>query len=629
MNHSQDYTISRHPAVWVLSLLLLLLPEQSATPQTDWPYVGGDPGAMRYCPLNQINRENVQRLQVAWTFNTGGLSPEVRNSAIQCTPIVVDGVMYLTSPDTQVIALEAATGRQLWRFDPKRSRHRHLYHRGVAYWSESGGRESKQRILFATPDGYLYSLDARTGKLDPAFGRDGIVDLREGIEGDLSGLIYGVSSAPAIFEDLVILGFSLDESYVAGPGDVRAFSVRTGKEVWRFHTVPRPGEFGHDSWGGESWKDRGGVNNWSGVTVDLKRGLVFVSTGSAGFDFYGGDRHGDNLFANSVIALQARTGKRLWHHQLVHHDLWDYDLPAPPTLVTVTHRSRKIDAVAQITKQGFTFLFDRVTGEPLFEIMEQPVPGSDVPGEKTSATQPFPTKPPPFAHQGFNEDDLTNISREARAAVRARLEGVRFGPLYTPPSLSGTIYSPGTIGGGNWSGASFDPNTALLYVNANNLPRVVRLEPTSDPRAPYWDHGYLRLTDHEGYPGVKPPWGTLTAIDLNRGEIRWQVPLGEFPELTRRGIAPTGTPNLGGSIVTAGGLVFIGATMDEKFRAFDSATGKLLWEYKLPFGGYATPCTYSVGGRQYVVIAAGGGGKLGTKSGDAYVAFALPETKKP
>ncbi len=628
MKYSQDCKLSRHSAAWTFSLLLLLFSDQAVTPQTDWPYVGGDPGAMRYCPLDQINRENVQKLQVAWTFHTGGLSPEVRNSAIQCTPIVVEGVMYLTSPDTQVIALDAATGRELWRFDPQRSRHRHLYHRGVAYWSESGGQGGKQRILFATPDGYLYSLDARTGRLDPAFGREGIVDLREGIEGDLSGLIYGVSSAPAIFEDLVIVGFSLDESYVAGPGDVRAFSVRTGKEVWRFHTVPRPGEFGHETWRGESWKDRGGVNNWSGATLDLKRGLVFVSTGSAGFDFYGGDRHGDNLFANSVIALEARTGKRVWHYQLVHHDLWDYDLPAPPTLVRVTHQGRGIDAVAQITKQGFVFLFDRVTGKPLFEMVERPVPSSDVPGEKSSATQPFPVKPPPFAHQGFTEDDLTNISREARAAVRAKLEGARFGPLYTPPSLSGTIYSPGTIGGGNWSGAAFDPRTGLLYVNANNLPRLVRLGLTSDPRAPYWDYGYLRLTDQEGYPGVKPPWGTLTAIDLNRGEIRWQVPLGEFPELTRRGIAPTGTPNLGGSIVTAGGLVFIGATMDEKFRAFDSVTGKLLWEYKLPFGGYATPCTYSVGGRQYVVIAAGGGGKLGTKSGDAYLAFALPETKK-
>jgi len=606
-----------------LPLFVFLLCQPSALAQVDWPNVGNDKGAMRYSPLAQITRENVHDLEAVWTFHTGGLNPAVTNSAIQCTPIVVEGVMYLTSPDTQVIAVDAGTGRELWRFDPQRDwKHRSLYNRGVAYWSEDR-RDGKSRILFATPEGSLYSLDARTGRLDPLFGRGGIVDLRGGIARDLRNLVYGVTAAPAIFKELVILGFSLDEGYLGGPGDIRAFDIRTGKEVWRFQTVPGPSEFGHGSWKGNSWKDRGGVNAWSGVTVDEGRGLVLAGLGSAGFDFHGGDRHGDNLFANSVVALDARTGRRVWHHQLVHHDIWDYDLPYPPVLVTVRHGDKPIEAAAQITKQGFVFLFDRLTGRPLFDIVEREAPKSDLPGERPAATQPVPVKPPAFARQGFTERDITNISRQANEAVRAKLKDARLGPLFTPPSLQGTVYSPGTIGGGTWSGASFDPTTGLLYVNANNFPRVLKLQPTSDTAAPYRDTGFLRLTDHQGYPGVKPPWGTLTAIDLNRGETRWQVSLGEFPELSALGIAPTGTPNLGGSIVTAGGLVFIGATMDEKVRAFDSATGKLLWERKLPFGGYATPSTYSVNGRQFVVIAAGGGGKLGTKSGDAFVAFAL------
>ena len=606
-----------------LSVSLLLLFPTSAFAQTDWPNVGNDKGAMRYSTLRQINRRNVKDLKVAWTAHTGGLSHLITSSAIQCTPIVVDGVMYLTSPDTQVLALNAATGRELWRFDPKRRLERHLYNRGVAYWSEARGNESK-RILFATPDGFFYSLDALTGRLDPRFGKDGIVDLREGIDRDLRGLTYGVTSAPVVIEDTVILGFSLNEGYVGGPGDVRAFNVRTGKELWRFRTIAAQGEFGEETWRGDSWKDRGGVNSWSGATVDVRRGLAFVGLGSAGFDFHGGDRLGNNLFANSVLAIDARSGKRVWHYQVVHHDIWDYDLPYPPVLVTVRHNGRTIEAAAQITKQGFVFLFERRTGKPLFAIEERPTPRSDVLGEQAAPTQPFPVKPPPFARQGFSEEEITDISKEAGESVRAKLRDARFGPLYTPPSLQGTLFSPGTIGGGNWSGASFDPVTGLLYVNANNLPRVLKLQPMAGSGAPFSDIGLLRLTDHEGYPGLKPPWGVLTAIDLNQGKIKWQVTLGEFAELSARGIRPTGTPNLGGSIVTAGGLVFIGATMDEKFRAFDSATGKLLWEQKLPAGGYATPCTYSVNGRQFVVIAAGGGGKLGTKSGDAYVAFALP-----
>ncbi|MEO7798503.1 MAG: pyrroloquinoline quinone-dependent dehydrogenase [Opitutaceae bacterium] len=590
----------------------------------DWPVVGGDPGGQRFSPLTQIDRANVSQLAVAWTFHTGGLDPAVRNSAIQCTPIVVDGTVYLTSPDTQVIALEAASGRELWRFNPQRTRDRHLYNRGVAYW-KADGPGAARRILAATPDGFLYSLDAATGKLDPAFGREGVLDLREGIaDRDLTKLTYGLTSAPVIFEDRVILGVSLNEGYVGGPGHVRALDVRTGREMWRFHTIPQPGEFGHDTWAGESWKNRGGVNAWGGATVDGARGLVFVGTGSPGFDFHGGDRKGDNLFANCVIALDGRTGRRVWHYQIVHHDIWDYDLPAPPNLLTVMRDGAPVDAVAQITKQGFVFLFERTTGRPLFAIEERPVPQSMLRGEVTARTQPFPVAPPAFSQQGFGANDLTTISPAARAVVAAKLGDSRAFSLYSPHEAGGSMSSPGTIGGGNWSGASYDPRSALLFVNANNFPRLVKMQETGNPAEPWADRGDVRLLDGERYPGGKPPWGTLTAIDLNRGTIRWQVPLGEFAALTARGVPVTGTPNLGGTIVTAGGLVFVGGTMDEKIRAFHSETGALLWEHKLPFGGYATPCTYSVDGRQYVVIAAGGGGKLGTASGDTYVAFALP-----
>jgi quinoprotein glucose dehydrogenase len=596
-----------------------------ATNDNDWPNVGNDKGAGRYSTLSQINRTNVAKLKVAWSFSAGGASFDAR-SAIQCTPIVIDGVMYVTGPDLNVIALDAATGRELWRFDVQRSKsNSYLHNRGVAFWSEDPQRSTAaKRILAATPDGFLYSLDAQTGKPDSHFGSSGRVDLREGVDGDLRGFVYGVTSAPVVFEDLVILGFSLDEGYRGAPGDVRAFDVRTGKERWRFQTIPRNGELGYDSWKGDSWKNRPGVNAWAGATLDTKRGMIFVGLGSPGFDFYGGDRAGNNLFANCVLALDARSGRRLWHYQIVHHDLWDYDLPYPPILVTLRRDGVAVDAVAQITKQGFAFVFERVTGRPFFEIVERSVPRSDAPGEQSAPTQPAPVRPPPFTPQGFSDNDITDISPEARDAVRAKLAGARRGPVYTPPSVEGTILNPGTIGGGNWSGASFDPTKGLLYVNANNFPRVVRLLPTHNKDGPFRDAGQVRLIDHEGYPGMKPPWGTLTAIDLNRGEIRWQETLGEFAQLTARGVRKTGTPNLGGSIVTAGGLVFIGGTMDEMFRAFDSDSGRVLWEHKLPFGGYAAPCTYSVNGRQFVAIAAGGGGKLGTRSGDAFVAFALP-----
>jgi len=389
--------------------------------------------------------------------------------------------------------------------------------------------------------------------------------------------------------------------------------------------VPRPGEFGNETWAGESWKHRGGANAWGGLSVDTDRGLVFAGLGSAAFDLYGGDRHGDNLFANCVIALDARTGRRQWHFQTLRHDLWDHDLPVYPNCVTVERDGQSIDAVAQVTKTGYVYVLDRATGESLFPIRELAVPASDVPGEQISPTQPIPELPPPIAAQHFDESNVTNIGQSNRAGVLKQLRQLRHGPAFNPPSLEGTVVVPGFHGGANWSGASFDPSTGYLYVNTTNLPNIITLVPTRAGSKYRFAHkGYIRFLDHEGYPAIKPPWGELIAIDLNTGQFVWRSVLGEHAELTRRGVPQTGTDNFGGTIVTAGGLVFIGGTRDEKFRAFDKTTGKVLWEAKLPAGGYATPATYQAGGKQYVIIAAGGAGKLGTRAGDAFVAFALP-----
>jgi quinoprotein glucose dehydrogenase len=635
-----------------LSLLILVLFTLTCFAQTDWPNVGNDKGGLRYSALKQINRDNVKKLRVAWTYRTGDAGPE-NKTMIECTPLVMNGVMYLTTAKVRVVALDAASGRELWKFDPFVSvpTTNEIYpagngvNRGVAYWegasadprltkSASGaqlvqGNGKLKRILLATSDGRLLSLDARTGQLDPAFGNKGTVDLREGLGTELQRaarrITYGATAPPAIFDNVVVVGISLGDGPPPHvPGDVRAFDVRTGKELWRFHTVPRPGEFGHETWAKDSWQNRGGANAWSGATVDTKRGWVFVSTGSAAFDFYGGDRLGDNLFANCVIALDARTGKRIWHYQIVKHDIWDYDLPAPPALVTVTHKGKKIDAVAQVTKTGYVFLLDRQTGKPLFDVEERAVPASDVPGEQTAATQRFPTKPPALVPQAFTEEMATNISPEARAHVLNQLKTLRHGSIFMPITLQPTVVLPGLFGGFSWAGASFDPETGTLYANTNNIPRLMKLVATPDKPYPYRISSYDRFNDAEGYPAVKPPWGMLNAIDLNRGEIRWQRVLGELSALTQRGIPPTGTENLGGTIVTAGGLVFVAATKDEKFRAFDKKTGELLWEHQLPAAGYATPSVYEINGKQMVVIAAGGGGKLLTKSGDSFVAFALP-----
>lgn len=609
------------PAAIALGLFTVL---QCLAADQEWPRVGGDPGASRYSTLSQITRKNVKQLQVAWTYHTGDAGA---STTIECTPIVIHGVMFVTTAQSKVVALDAATGREIWKYDPYdgvkiiQPRASGGVNRGLAYWR--GGQD--ERILLGAGDGRLISLDAKTGKPDPAFGKSGIVDLRDGMDVDLNGINYGPTSAPAVCGDLVVLGFSCPEGGRPAPGDPRAFDIRTGAEVWRFHSIPRPGEYGNDTWQGDSWRYAGAANNWGGTTVDEKRGLVFIGTGSASPDFYGGGRKGDNLFANCTICLDARTGKRIWHFQSLRHDLWDHDLPVYPNLVTIKHNGRKQDVAVQVTKTGYVFIFDRVTGEPVFPIEYRAVPTSDVPGEQTAATQPFPLKPPPFVREFLGEAGLTDISPEAHADALKQFRMYRAGPAFTPPSTNGTIIIPGFHGGATWSGASFDPKTCILYINANEQPNITRMAPDDTFKNEAYVHtGYYRFLDKDGHPAIKPPWGHLDAIDLNKGEILWQVPLGEYPDLAAKGIRNTGTENFGGTIVTAGGLIFIGGSRDAKFHAFDKANGHLLWDYQLNSGGYATPCTYSVNGRQYIVIAAGGGGKLGTKSGDEFVAFALP-----
>ncbi|HXE83647.1 MAG TPA: PQQ-binding-like beta-propeller repeat protein [Gemmatimonadales bacterium] len=685
----------RLAGVGVLSLLAACSGQPSPTPEVDWRVPGGEPGNSRYSPLTQIDTTNVAQLRVAWTYHTGDL-PKDRGE-IQATPIVVDGVLYTTTPALAVVALHAETGKQIWRFDPGAGA-AHV-NRGVVYWAAGN-----ERRIFFSAGRRLYALDARTGRPIPSFGDSGSIDLAAGLSRDI-GDAYLVATTPgAIYKDLLIQGQRVGEDEGSAPGDVRAYDVRSGAIQWTFHTIPHPDEFGHDTWPADAWRTAGGANSWAGMSVDTSRGIVYVPTGSATPDFYGGQRLGANLFANSLVALDATTGRRLWHFQTVHHDLWDRDLPTAPNLVTVTRAGSRVDAAAQITKSGFVFLFDRQTGTPLFDVVETRVPPSDLAGEHAWPTQPMPVKPAPFARQSITEADVTD---------RARYRALSRGGFFTPPSRAGSIVLPGFDGGGEWGGAAVDPETAVIYVNASDIPWIAamresaRIIPRSGPpragavvykevcatchsgegRAPslanvaqrrtyeeargivdrgrgfmpslaglaegekravleylgyapmagvgaqhaaprprigpYEFVGYERWRDSAGYPAVRPPWGTLSAIDLNSGEYRWRIPLGEFAELKARGVPPTGTEMYGGPIVTAGGLVFIAATQDAKFRAFDKNTGALLWEAELPVPGYATPSTYAVRGKQFVVVAAGGG-KLGSKSSDTYVAFALP-----
>lgn len=583
----------------VIRLLLLAAGVLSA--QTDWRTWSGGNDGNRYSPLTQITKANVKQLKVAWEFHSGDADARGR-TMIQCTPIVIGGVLYATTPTLMAVALDAATGKEIWRFDPVDEKRRGV-NRGVMYW-ESG---DDKRILFSAGTS-LFALDAKTGKLITA------IDMTKELDREPAGAFNGATTPGVIYKDLVIMGSSVGEGpRTAAPGHIRAYDVRTLKRRWIFHTIPHPGEFGYETWPKDAWKTIGGANNWGGMSLDEKRGVVYVSLGSPAFDFYGGDRVGDNLFGNAIVALDAATGNRIWHYQTLHHDIWDLDLPANPNLIRWNGR----DALAQITKQGFVFVLDRETGKPLLPVEERPFPASTMPGEVASKTQPIPLKPPPFSAQKFEPSDLTP---EVQARILKQLADLRNDGLYVPPSKQGTVVLPGTLGGGLWGGAAWDPS-GVLYVNSQTVASIHQLtdSPAGAPY-PYALNGYTKIRDDKGNSGAKPPWGLLTAINLNKGDFVWRKIFGKNAATTRE----VGTENMGGPVVTASGLVFIGATRDEMFRAYDGKTGAVLFETKLPAGGYATPAIYSVNGKQYVVIACGGGGRMTTKSGDGYVAFALP-----
>jgi quinoprotein glucose dehydrogenase len=545
--------------------------------------------------------------------------------------LVIEGVLYITTPFSRLIALDAETGKRLWDFDPKidREKSANLFiNRGAAWWSAG----PRKRIFLGTLDGRLFSIDATTGKPDDSFGAAGFIDLRAGVADKFPNRGYGMTSPPTIYKDLVICGSLTADGEPQGPkGDVRAFDARTGKQVWIFHTVAQKGEFGNDTWEGDSWKDRSAVNPWSILSVDTERGIVFLPLTSPGTDYYGGDRKGAGLFGDSLVALDAATGKRLWHFQTVHHNLWDYDIPAQPNLVEVRRDGRLIPAVAQVTKTGFTFVFDRISGKPLFDIEEVPVPKSEVPGEQAWPTQPRPVKPLPYARQSMKRDELTDVTPESRAYCAKLLEGAVAADIFTPIGLKPTLLFPGTNGGANWGGASYDPDTRTLYVNSMDVGMLLHMTPRPEGSIiPFRtaDSGSInsRFWDQKLNPCQKPPWGFLTAISLDTGDFRWRSVLGVVDELIAKGIPPTGSPNIGGSLVTAGGLVFIGATNDKRFRAFDKDTGKEIWTAQLPASAHATPMTFlgKKSNKQFVVISAGGGNKYNSDFSDSLVAYSLP-----
>jgi quinoprotein glucose dehydrogenase len=663
----------------------------------EWPVYGGSAAGDRYSPLREITVDNVQHLEEAWRFDTG------ETGGFQVNPIVVGGVLYSPTPGHRVVALEAATGTLKWTFDAKIDSRGP--NRGLTFWARGD-----ERRLFAAVDSYVYALDPATGAPVARFGDGGRIDLRRDLGRDPSSQSIRLTTPGIVYRDLLIVGGRVGEGAGASPGDIRAYDAQTGALRWSFHTIPRPGEFGYDTWSETSWKVNGGANNWAGMALDETRGIVFVPTGSAAPDFHGADRVGDNLFANCLLALDAATGRRIWHFQAVHHDLWDRDFPSPPTLVTVRRGGRLVDAVAQTTKHGYVFVLDRETGTPLFPVDERAMPASRVPGERTSPTQPIPRSPEPFARQHVTADLLTRRTPEAHAWAAAAFEKLHSDGPFAPLRVGqDTIVFPGFDGGAEWGGSAFDPASGRLFVNANDIawtgalapddgggdgrdvylracaachrddrrgtppqiPSLVNLampaerltavirngvgrmegfpdlppEVTRDLVAYLMDTpghgesavpvatavssgrlrftGYRKFLDPDGYPAVAPPWGTLNAIDLHTGEYAWRVPLGEYPELVAKELGDTGSENYGGPIVTAGGVLFIGATnFDRKFRAFDAATGRLLWQATLPFAANTTPATYESGGRQYVVVAAGGG-RSRDPSGGLFIAYRL------
>jgi glucose dehydrogenase len=603
----------------------------------DWRSFGRDPGAQRFSPLTQIDRTNVSRLAPAWTFDAAGENRDATSGGasvrlnLQLTPLVVDGTMYITA-GSAILALEPETGKVLWRWEAGAE----VSRRGVAFWPGNGN--ISPRLLSAAGDGRMVAIDAKTGRVATGFGNGGFVDLRQGIRGDADGP-FMLITPPVVYGDILITGGSNTEGEPAAGlyGDIRGWDARSGTLLWSFHTVPRAGEPGVDTWEQESWKNRSGANAWTYMTVDVERGLVFAATGSPTADFYGGDRKGKNLYGNSVVALEARTGRLKWFQQLVHHDIWDWDLPAAPTLIDVTRNGRRIPAVAQMTKMSTLFIFDRETGEPLYGLEERPVPQSDVPGEATWPTQPFPLKPPPLARTSFDPaKDFYALTPEHAGYCRGLWDTHRMftNGIFTPPTLERTmVMFPSTLGGGNWSGLSYDAARGLVFTNIMNLGQVARMEQRTDARpgrAPYWrtspwKSAYGRFWNPDTkVPCSSPPFGELLAIDVNRAEVAWRTPLGVFDDLKARGFDRTGAPNIGGTIATASGLVFVGATIDRRFRAFDAEKGALLWETTLEASAHATPMTFmGRDGRQFVVVAAGGGGLLQSPPGSKIVAFAL------
>jgi len=603
--------------------LIPAFPQATPGPD-DWPSYGRDPGGMRYSPLDQITTSNVTRLQRAWTYHTNE-----RGRAFETTPIVVGNILYFSTQNQKVVALDPETGKELWKYDPKSNGREQ---RGVSYWPGDG--KTPPRILTATGDARLIALDARTGVPAQEFGDNGVVNLRAGITDKFPKAPYGISSPPAIYRDLVIVGPSTQEGPSLGPtGDPRAFDVRTGKLRWRFHVLPQPGEPGSETWPPGGWKDRSGPSQWGPATIDTERGMVFLPIGNPADSFYGADRKGTNLYANCVVALDALTGKVRWYYQMVHHDLFDYDISAPPALVEVKRGGKTVPAVAQTTKMGLLFILDRLTGKPVFGVEERPVPKSDMPGEESWPTQPFPLKPPPLARMSITKDDITTRTPEAHRFCSEWFARLRHQGAYTPFGLTASLSMPGTMGGGNWGGVSFDPRLGYIFVNTSSLGGTGKMVPAPDGAPmPYRNEGgYTRFIDEQQYPCQQPPWGELSAINSD-GDIAWRVPLGSYDEVEAQGLKNAGAPNMGGSMATAGGLVFIAATTDSKFRAFDSRTGKELWMTRLEATGDAVPMTYKGrNGRQYVVIAAGGTNRFRMLAGtadqaaDMLIAFALPE----
>ena len=611
-------------------LIALLAPPLSAE---EWRHYGNDSGGMRYSTLDQINRTNVGELKVAWEFDnedfSDGLSRSPARSAFEATPLMIGRTLYVPTPMDRLLALDAVSGKLAWELDTRLDRTRRFslfISRGISYWKQG----EKERLVFGTQTGHIYSIDRRTGKLDPAFGDNGVLDtapdvMQGGVEGH-----YSLTSPISQCEGVLVVGGRVSDGLPQGPsGDIRGYDIHTGDLRWRFHTVPRPGEFGHETWGGDSWKLRGGANLWSMASVDEDLGLVYVPLGSPSHDYYGGDRPGANLFGNSLVAIDCRTGSRRWHFQSIHHDIWDWDLPSQPSLVEVVRNGEPVKAVTLATKTGFLFVFDRATGEPLFDIEEHPVPPGDIPGEYYHPTQPKPVLPKPFIRQSMREDEITTVTAESRAECLEMLEGASIeGPLFRPRLRQRTVFFPGTNGGSNYGGGAFDPETDTFYINSMDVGTLASMVARGEDAEIPWRSRSVpqgRFWDSNMYPCQEPPWGHLTAIDLNTGKFRWQSILGEYDELTARGIPPTGASNLGGPIVTKGGLVFVAGTNDKRFRAFDKATGQLAWEFRLPASSHATPMTYMVDGTQYIALAVGGGNKYNPGSFMAKVmAFRLP-----